>query len=100
MPEPFQIRHLRPFFQSFALFTHKKPGESNHEAREEHQEFVACRWLGLRFRVRRISQLLIAAALMGSGCGQKTVSPSDFAAQRQRMGADATGQARGYTRFR
>jgi protein-L-isoaspartate(D-aspartate) O-methyltransferase len=36
-------------------------------------------------RVQRIWQWLVVAVLAAGGCGQKAVSPSEFAAQRQQM---------------
>ena len=37
------------------------------------------------FRMRRISQCLLAVVLAATGCHQKVNSPSEFAAERQRM---------------
>src|SRR5437588_4340730 len=37
------------------------------------------------FRMRRISQCLLAVVLTATGCHQKVNSPSEFAAERQRM---------------
>ena len=105
MTETFEIRHLGPFFESFAFLIHQAV-KINHEAEEGHEEFTSesqvaaapldvnrgrtaaalyqrARHYGLQ--VRTIVQLLFLAAITATGCGQQVPSAVEFAAQRQRM---------------
>ena len=51
----------------------------------ESQRAVPASGRALYCRVRRVSQFLILATLAATACGQKPATPSDFAAERQRM---------------
>src|SRR5437660_2756141 len=83
MTETFQVRHLLAHLQRFAVLSHSiqrflGPSRTGGFARNDKQCALFC-------RMRPIWQWLTVAVLAASGCGQKALQPSDFAAQRRQM---------------
>src|SRR5207237_10059286 len=87
MAQTFDVRHLHALVWCFAVFVHKRPVKLTKKGRKDtknllHRNGSAAAFY---FRMRRISQCLLAVVLTATGCHQKVNSPSEFAAERQRM---------------
>src|SRR5207302_4849058 len=87
MAYTFDVRHLHALVYCFTVFTHQRPVKLTTKGRKDtknlwHRNGSAAAFY---FRMRRISQCLLAVVLAATGCHQKVNSPSEFAAERQRM---------------